>query len=45
LDEEVRSLIPRAPEIALGKSFELVSNVLRNSQAERTLHAPSVSAR
>jgi hypothetical protein len=30
LDEEVRGLIPRAPKLALGESFELLSDVFRD---------------
>jgi len=39
-EEEERGLIPRAPRLALGESFELLSDVLRDSQVDRTLHAP-----
>ena len=32
MDEEERGLIPRAPKLALGESFELLSDVLGNNQ-------------
>jgi hypothetical protein len=44
LDEEERSLIARAPKLVLGESFELLRDVLGNSQVQRTLHGPSVGA-